>query len=60
MLQERKKSLFLAGIQSMIPPKGTTIKRNTFCSLLYLRAQFKEQKFLCTLIHKHELRQINR
>jgi hypothetical protein len=43
MLQEREKSLFLAGNQSMILPKGTTIKRNTFYSLLYLKAQFKEQ-----------------
>jgi len=39
---KKKTSLFLAGNQSMIPPKGTTVKRNTFHSLLYLRAQFKE------------------
>jgi hypothetical protein len=47
MLQEREKSLFLPGNQSMIPPKGLKIKRNTFYFLLYLRAQFKEQMLLC-------------
>jgi len=46
MLQEREKALFLTGNQSTILPKDTIIKRNTFYSLLYLRAQFKAQMFL--------------
>ena len=43
MLQERETSLFPTGNQSMIPAKGTRVKRNTFYSLLNSRVQFKEK-----------------